>query len=594
MNHIYLFIFLLILIFIISFLIIFKKSNNSSEFDIIFPINQEKSWGWDIESFEPNKINSFADTEVPTDFSTVENPSWKISGNVKGQNIVIESKGRTLWKSNYSPIWSGKWIYYGTVESYNATLNIDTVKFLIIKIDPNGNGEVTDEYFNFKMKVTNAGSNILTGIIPSGKYKDYRAIFNLLPSDLQYSDPSKSFPVKMRYIIQKDSTKLNLSSANINNMQAYSTKFLGDSLILANFLEASGIQTDPNLAFSQNKLQKVNLNVIEQKSIPNIIQNVNRFMTNKINNSKLLYKATTNGFNASTFHKLCDNKGPTITIATLTDGRYIGAFSPVSWGIVDGQYIKSRTSFLFDNDYKYNNIESPNNAIYQSKIYGPIFGAGHDFLTLNSSATSLFIEKNLYNTPMTYLNNNKGPLGVNRYSKNVYQLKDLDVYSITLQSNPENEWQIFKSQSAPMRVDRDSGNIQCLSYDGKNCEWDYVSRYGDNLTYIDKNRVNPLTCGDDLKNKHGTDGNYNGHWCFNISKRFNPKIMYGEWISVPQKTEIRNLNNGEVVHIIFDDKYTKMVSSDGKEKYYEGRIDQFNPNNWNNYSNTPGGKYLLK
>jgi hypothetical protein len=37
-----------------------------------------------------------------------------------------------------------------------------------------------------------------------------------------------------------------------------------------------------------------------------------------------------------------------------------------------------------------------------------------------------------------------------------------------------------------------------------------------------------------------------------------------------------------------------MVSSDGQEKYYYGTIDQFNPDNWNSYNNTGGGKYLLK
>ena len=546
-----------------------------------------------IEGFQPNKINSFIGMEVPTDFSTVENPSWKISGNVKGNNIVIESKGRTLWKSNYASIWNGKWIYHGTVQSYKATLNINTVKFLIIKMDANGKGEIIDEYFNFKLKVTNAGSNILTGIIPSGNYKDYRAILKLLPTDLQYSDPSNPFPIKMRYIIIKDSNKLNLSSADINNMDAYSTKFLGDKLILANFLEASGIQTDSNLAFSQNKLQKVNLNIIEQKSMPVSIKNANNFMINKIKTWKLLYKATTNGWNARTFHNLCDNKGATITIATLQDGRYIGAYSPISWGKVNGQYINNNKAFLFDNDNKYTTSESgqgPNYAIFQDSNYGPIFGSGHDFQTLSS-----WSPQQLSSYVQTYLNNNRGPLGVNRQTNNVYQLKDLEVYSITLQNNAENEWQIFPRYGAPMRVDKDSGDIQCLSYDGYNCTWDYVSKYGDKLNYIDTNRVNPLTCGNDHKNKYGSDGYSNSNnWCNNISKRFYPKIMYGEWISVPQKTEIRNLNNGEVVHIIFDDKYTKMVSSDGKEKYYEGRIDQFNPNNWNNYSNTWGGKYLLK
>ena len=70
--------------------------------------------------------------------------------------------------------------------------------------------------------------------------------------------------------------------------------------------------------------------------------------------------------------------------------------------------------------------------------------------------------------------------------------------------------------------------------------------------------------------------------------------MYGPWISREQSTIFRNLNNGQIVHIIFDDNFTKMVSSEGEEKYYRGTIQQFNPNNWNSYSNTGGGKYLLK
>jgi len=433
MIHIYIFIFLLLLIFIISFKFIFRGYLKSRNIDIIFPTNQETGWNIDkniVEGFQQTKLNIFTDTEVPTDFGTVENPRWKISGNVKGKNIVIESKGRTIWKSNYASIWSGKWIYHGTVESYKATLNINTVKFLIIKMDANGNGEVTDEYFNFKLKVINAGSNILTGIISSGKYKDYRAIFNLLPSDLQYSDPSKSFPVKMRYYIIKDSTKLNLSSADINNMQSYSTKFLGDKLILANFLEASGIQTDANLAFSSKELEKINASIKEQKTMPVSIKNANNFMINKIKTWKLLYKATTNGWNASTFHKLCDNKGATITIATLQDGRYIGAYSPVSWGQVNGQYINNPDTFLFDSNNKYTTSESvwgPNNyAIYQNSSNGPTFGGGHDFQTLSSWSPQQF-----YNNTWTYIKNGKGPLGVNRERYNSYQLKDLEVYSIS-------------------------------------------------------------------------------------------------------------------------------------------------------------------
>ena len=42
-------------------------------------------------------------------------------------------------------------------------------------------------------------------------------------------------------------------------------------------------------------------------------------MTNKIRSVKLLYKASRDGWDTSTFHKLADNKGPTISIVTLQD-----------------------------------------------------------------------------------------------------------------------------------------------------------------------------------------------------------------------------------------------------------------------------------
>jgi hypothetical protein len=495
-----------------------------------------------IEGFESSKINSYQAMEVPTDFNTVKDPIWKISGNIKGKNIVIEGSGRTLWEPSFVPIWNGKWIYYGTVESYKATLNINTVKFLIINVDQNGKGNVKDEYLNFTMNVISAGANILTGIIPSGKYMGFRAILKLIPTDLSYSDPSKSFPIKMRYIIEKDAKKINLSSGNIYNMKSYSTKFIGDRLILSNFLEASGIQTDPNLAFSSKNLQEINAYIKEQANISNSIMNVNRFLTKKIISSNLLYKATVHGWNPSIFHQLCDNKGETITIATLKDGRYIGAYSPVSWGKVNGEYINNSEAFLFDSEKKYTTSESvwgPNNyAIYQVSNYGPTFGGGHDFLSLSPWATQYII-----NNCFTFINNGKGPLGVNMRTYNAYELSDLEVHRITTinklkdlesnritrSNNQQNEWKIFPKYTTPVRIDKNSGHIQCLSYNGKDCEWDYVSKYGYNLNYIDKNRENPLTCGQYHLNKWGVDGYSDpNHWCSNVKNFFNPKVIVYE------------------------------------------------------------------
>ena len=125
MNSIYLFVILVILIFIIIFSFILKKKKNtdqnldkillhntsfedqnnireSEQSDIIvFPeqsdiiVFPEQSDNL-IEKFTPNIQNSFRGMEVPTDYGTIQNPSYKLSGNVKGKNIIIESKGRTL------------------------------------------------------------------------------------------------------------------------------------------------------------------------------------------------------------------------------------------------------------------------------------------------------------------------------------------------------------------------------------------------------------------------------------------------------------------------------------------------------------------
>ena len=78
------------------------------------------------------------------------------------------------------------------------------------------------------------------------------------------------------------------------------------------------------------------------------------------------------------------------------------------------------------------------------------------------------------------------------------------------------------------------------------------------------------------------------------TKRVEMAIMYGSWIGSDNATEIKFLDNGQAVYMFYDGYYTKMVSEDNQEKYYQGNLSQFNPANWNSYSNTGGGKYLLR
>ncbi len=69
-------------------------------------------------------------------------------------------------------------------------------------------------------------------------------------------------------------------------------------------------------------------------------------------NSKVtrLYSGSLDGFKASKFHRLCDNKGPTITLIKSTLGRKFGGFTKQSWESLNGVYKNDPDAFLFSID----------------------------------------------------------------------------------------------------------------------------------------------------------------------------------------------------------------------------------------------------
>ena len=47
--------------------------------------------------------------------------------------------------------------------------------------------------------------------------------------------------------------------------------------------------------------------------------------------AKLLYKMSRDGMSFSTFHNLCDNKGPTVVLTQTTYGNILGMYNPLNW-----------------------------------------------------------------------------------------------------------------------------------------------------------------------------------------------------------------------------------------------------------------------
>lgn len=115
-----------------------------------------------------------------------------------------------------------------------------------------------------------------------------------------------------------------------------------------------------------------------------------RWIGDNMFSATLLYRATRDGFAAATFHKNCDNRGPTAVIIKAFDGNIFGGYAGVSW---DSSHTFKHTSdcFLFS---LVNKVSQPPtkfepvvnaNTMLCLPNYGPTFGTGYDLHICNRS-----------------------------------------------------------------------------------------------------------------------------------------------------------------------------------------------------------------
>jgi hypothetical protein len=98
-------------------------------------------------------------------------------------------------------------------------------------------------------------------------------------------------------------------------------------------------------------------------------------------NIKLLYRSSRDGKGADVFHRLCDNKGPTITVIKDTNGNVFGGYTSQSWHS-NRSYCSDSSSFVFTLKNPYNlpaqkfGVTNNTNAIFCGGDGGPAFGGG--------------------------------------------------------------------------------------------------------------------------------------------------------------------------------------------------------------------------
>ena len=108
---------------------------------------------------------------------------------------------------------------------------------------------------------------------------------------------------------------------------------------------------------------------------------------------RLLYRATRDGANAESFHRLCDGKGPrTLTVARVaSSGMLVGGFTRVVWKSPErgSKSVPDASAFIFNNRADGGATiakfavreEQGRMAVYHQANYGPYFG-GYDLALL--------------------------------------------------------------------------------------------------------------------------------------------------------------------------------------------------------------------
>ncbi|CAH3166279.1 unnamed protein product [Porites lobata] len=129
---------------------------------------------------------------------------------------------------------------------------------------------------------------------------------------------------------------------------------------------------------------------------------------------KRCWRASVDGWAASTFHLRCDSKGPTVTIIRV--GRYIfGGYASMSWASSSGRFQYDSKAFLFSlvNKPGWAPVKLSQSGQYSSyrwsihfySSYGPTFGGGHDIYIRDYASSNSYSYSNLgwtYSPPSGY------------------------------------------------------------------------------------------------------------------------------------------------------------------------------------------------
>ena len=135
-----------------------------------------------------------------------------------------------------------------------------------------------------------------------------------------------------------------------------------------------------------------------------------------------------NGSDSKNFHEFCDNKGPTLTLISTTEGKKFGGFTPLNWKN-EGGFIndESMATFIFSLNLnkKFDIIDKEKNAIKNDENNGPNFGNG-DIIVYQDMTEG----KTYANEKSTFLRDNNLALIEREGKQGTFNIDEIEVYKV--------------------------------------------------------------------------------------------------------------------------------------------------------------------
>ena len=213
----------------------------------------------------------------------------------------------------------------------------------------------------------------------------------------------------------------------IDNIKKYND--LNDSNINFN------LEKDDEINIFLEKIKKIGQLSKKDSPIDSLILNDNEFflkIKRKINENKniifkLLYRKSKDGDSCDTFHNMCDNQGPTLTLFENSNGFKFGGYTPLSWDY-NSSWKTDDDTFLFSltNNKIHKKLKGIYYSIYCQKDIGPWFA----FIGVEKSMSKgkYIVKENVKEFPFE----NYDTFIKNKGKDITFDVKEVEVYKIIL------------------------------------------------------------------------------------------------------------------------------------------------------------------